>query len=237
MIQISEALAYLSHDYLLNASIIEPIRCGSVEILFASDNCVLVKDLSSSVYMLQTEDFSLAERLIEENLPNMQMLVVHNQRLLELAQGKFHFERPVPCFQAVYRGDPFPLLPPEGFEMKRMALDEIDGACEMYGFSRERAEEHILKGLVFAGYEAGKLVAMIGMHLQGSMGLLFIRESSRRKGYAEYMEKFLIDRLLEKNLVPYCQIVEGNFPSLRLQKKLGLEISSSLLYWLHREEK
>ena len=48
----------------------------------------------------------------------------------------------------------------------------------------------------------------------------------------EALETCLITRQLEKGWVPFCQIFDGNEPSLRLQKKLGLKLAPGRLYWI-----
>lgn len=233
MNNLSEALEYLNQDYLLNACVIEPILTDSAEVLYADRTCVMIKDKASEVYSLQTEDLALAEELIRR-FP-IKVLVAQNRKLSDFALERLGFSEPVPCYQGVYLGAPFEIQEDPDFSFRLMREEEADDATKMYHFDRESALKHIRLGYVYGGYDKEGIVGMIGMHLQGSMGLLYVQERARRKGYAEIMEKHLINSLLKRNLVPYCHVVEGNTASLSLQKKLGLSISSSMLYWLHKE--
>lgn len=226
------ALTYLCGDYIINASIIDPIQRGTVDILYASNNCAFVKDKISGVYMLQTDDFELAEKLIED-IPLTAPLVAHSTALYELAKEKKGYNYNVPCYQAVYLGEA-PILS-NLLRFRLMTEDEAEEAVNMYGFDLDSAKRHIERELIYGGYD-GELVGMVGFHFQGSMGLLSVKPKYRRMGYGEQLEKFIIAKKLELGGVPYCQVVEDNAASLALQKKLGLKISSSLLYWMHKRD-
>ena len=246
--ELEKALKYLETDYLINVSIIEPIKNGTAEVLYASHEGVMVKDKRSEVIMIQTENMALAETFLD-NLPQgVTHIVAHNSALAELVERKFGCnvnatccqEANVPCYQNVkvpcYQGvylKKTPFYPDtKELEVRLLHEEEAKSAAALYGFSVEEAIEHIRLGLIYGGFVNNELAAMIGMHLQGSMGLLFVSEKYRHRGYAEIMEKYTIDRILERGLVPYCQVVEGNTASLALQSKLGLEMSKNMLYWM-----
>lgn len=232
MKNINEALEYLNKDYLINASIIDPIVRGSAEVLYAAADGAMVKDKISDVIMMQTENMELAERLLD-GLGEVALLVAHNDELANLVERKLGFDKRVPCYQGVYRKAPFK-LPQTDLEMRLLKEDEADEACAMYHFTKEDAIKHIRLGLVYGGFVGGEIVGMIGLHYQGSMGLLEVKESHRRRGYGGVMEKFLINSQLEKGAIPYCHIIDDNFASLALQRKLGLDLSANKLYWMRK---
>lgn len=232
MININDALEYLNGDYLINASIIDPIQRQSAEIIYAARDGVMVKDKISDVVMLQTENMELVERLLD-GLSEVALLVAHNDALADLVERKLGFDKRVPCYQGVYRREPF-AVPKTELEMRLLSEDEADEACTMYHFNKEDAIKHIRLGLVYGGFVGGEIVGMIGLHYQGSMGLLEVKSHHRRKGYGEIMEKFLINDRLAKGVIPYCQIIEDNSASLALQRKLGLDLSHNKLYWMRK---
>lgn len=231
---INTGLKYLNSDYLINVSIIDPIKRNTAEVLYASRECVMIKDKTSGVVMLQTENIELADSLLD-NLPyGTDLVVVHNPALADLVERKLGYDKRIPCYQSIYRKEPFK-LPESDIEIRLLREDEAEAASQMYHFTVEDAIRHIRLGLVYGGFENGEMVAMIGQHYQGSMGLLEVKQSCRRKGYGEFMEKFLINSLLEKGLIPYCQIIEDNAPSLALQSKLGLDVSENKLFWMRKK--
>lgn len=227
------ALSYLRGDCLINASIIDPIQQGTVDVLYASHNCVFVRDKLSGVYMLQATDLSLASELIS-GIDLNATIVTHSDELCELVKREKGYNNIVPCYQAVYMSSP-PVLN-NALEIRLMREDEAEEAAEMYRFDLESAKRHIELGLVYGGYKNGITVGMVGFHYQGSMGMLEVKPKYRRMGYGEQLEKFIIAKKLALGGLPYCQVIENNSSSLALQKKLGLKISSNLLYWMHKDE-
>lgn len=217
----------------MNSSIIDPIEQGTVDIICASGNCAFVKDKLSGVYMLQTTDLNKAEELIG-SISSAAPLVVHGTELCELAVKRHGYASVVPCYQAVYFGEP-PLLS-DKLEIRPMRIGEAEEAANMYRFDLEAARRHISLGLVYGGYVQGEIVGMVGFHYQGSMGLLEVKPRFRRMGYGIELEKFIIAKKLALGGLPYCQVVQDNSASLALQKKLGLKVSDNLLYWLHKDE-
>ncbi|MBR2967783.1 MAG: GNAT family N-acetyltransferase [Clostridia bacterium] len=233
MEQAQKAIKFLNRDYILNVSIIEPIRNGAVDILYVDDDCVMVKSKESHVFMIETDDMSKADKLID-TVPDDAAIVAHNPILADLVVSKKGFEVKTPCYQGVYQGEPFVYDQGE-MEIRLMREDEAKLACEMYHFKEDSAITHIRRGLAYGAYVGGEAVGMVGMHIQGAMGLLSVKPEYRRHGYAEILEKFIINDVLSKGRVPYCQIVEGNEPSLSLQRKVGMVISKNQLFWLHKD--
>lgn len=231
---IDAALEYLNRDYLINVSIIDLIENDMAEILYADSDGVLVRDKITEIPMIQTYDPTLAERLLSGITLDGLPIVAHNDMLAAMVEKKLSTNKSVPCYQAVYRKPDLKIINCDGLEIRLLGEDEADEASQMYGFSKEDAIRHIRLGYVYGGFVGGEIVGMIGMHMQGSMGLLVVKDNFRRKGYAEAMETFLIAKARENGHIPFCQIIEDNVASLSLQRKLGLDISENKLYWMSK---
>lgn len=232
-INIKDALEYLNGDFLINASIIDPILRNTAEIIYAAGDGVMVKDKISSVIMLQTADMALAEKLLDGLPEDTLVVVAHSDGLADLVERKMGFDKRVPCYQGVYLKEPF-ALPETELQIRLLTEDEANEACRLYRFTREEILDHIRLGIVYGGFINGKIVGMIGLHYQGSMGMLEVKKDYRRRGFGEIMEKFLINSQLEKGVAPYCQIIDDNVASLALQSKLGLDLSKNKLYWMRK---
>lgn len=76
------------------------------------------------------------------------------------------------------------------------------------------------------------LAGFIGTHEEGGMGMLEVFEPYRRQGIAMALEKYLINRTLEKGFTPYCQVFTDNEASAGLQEKLGLKMCRKEIYWI-----
>ena len=75
---------------------------------------------------------------------------------------------------------------------------------------------------VFGAIADGKLVGFIGRHDDGSMGMLEVFDSARRRGGGSALERFLSTCGMTYGRTPYCDVFTDNPGSLALQQKLGL---------------
>ena len=182
MIDLTAGIEYLMGDYILNVSIIEPIKRDTAEVLYADRDCVMIRDKNSEVIMLQTENIELADKLLDTIPQSTTHIVAHNLPLAELVESKLGYKKRVPCNQAVYKRAPFTVEKGE-LEIRLMHEEDAKEASDMYFDSVDRAKEHIRQGLIYGGYLNGKVAAMIGRHEEGSMGLLVVKEEFRRRGF------------------------------------------------------
>ena len=97
-------------------------------------------------------------------------------------------------------------------------------------YLRSRMEAGQLWGL----FEDGQLAAFIGVHHEGSMGILEVLPEYRRRGLAMALEGWLIRWHLERGWTPYCHVYEDNPASHALQKKLGLTPAPDPVVWCWR---
>ena len=75
---------------------------------------------------------------------------------------------------------------------------------------------------LYIGYKKNILVGFIGLHLEGSIGLLYILEEYKGNGYGTELEMFLVNHLLFKNKIPFGQLETENNHSIFLQKNYVL---------------
>ena len=90
----------------------------------------------------------------------------------------------------------------------------------------------IATGLNAGFYDGDELVswALTGDDL--SMGMMHTLESHRRQGIAAMVSSQLVLTLREAQITPYCYVVEGNAPPLRLLAQLGFVQSEGRYFWL-----
>ncbi len=96
-------------------------------------------------------------------------------------------------------------------------------------YLRGRAEAGALWGHFTA---EGRLAGFLGIHSEGSMGMLEVVPEFRRHGIAQALEAALIRLHLERGWLPYCFVAPDNVPSLSLQAKLGLTNIHIPAIWL-----
>ena len=178
-------------------------------------------------------------------------IVLHQQRYVELftANG---FNETVECRQAVYtnkeklsvsglyRPDGRPM--PNGLIIRKLDAHDIQEAAPMYpGFDNpdyivDRIEAGAVYGAFFGDNTANDtintLAGIIGIHEEGSIGMLYVKPQYRHQKLATALETYAFNRALENGWIPYGQIIVGNEASMRLQESMGLHFSKSSVYWM-----
>lgn len=81
-------------------------------------------------------------------------------------------------------------------------------------------------------FDNNNLAGIIGRHPEGCVGMLYVFEEYRGKGYAEALEKSMINKLIKEKQRVFCEVVDGNDISMHLQNKLGYVKGDKKIYWL-----
>ena len=76
------------------------------------------------------------------------------------------------------------------------------------------------------------LAGIIGIHEEGSIGMLYVKPQYRHQKLATALETYAFNRALENGWIPYGQIIVGNEASMKLQESMGLHFSKSSVYWM-----
>lgn len=230
------ALEYLQKDYLLNIGMWEPLRRGNADLLAVEDEGVLTFDRESEIYMLAVSTPAACGRLIEP-VEDTDIFTVNRAFCLDILAEKYRFTRVQACWQAAWL-KPVPPPLPEGFDIRPLGREYVSLVLKHYSGMDDATEEYIASrvagGLLFGAFVQGEIGGFMGLHDEGSMGMLEVLPGFRRRGIATALEKFMINRVMEKGWTPFGQIFEENVASVELQKRLGLELSTELMYWTWR---
>lgn len=179
-------------------------------------------------------DLDEARRLLAQ-IPKEDACVLRGCEGLRELAAEVGFDGCNPCWQAVYeKKTPIPVQ--TELTIRHPDARDFQKVADTYELG---AEEELRKDFAspdfFGAYLDGEFVGYIGVHGEGSMGLLYVAPPYRRRGYAEAIYGTLINRQLQKGRLPFAQILEDNTASLALQRKLGLTVSQGLLYWTWSE--
>ena len=85
---------------------------------------------------------------------------------------------------------------------------------------------------VFGYFDDEELCGFIGFHSDGSIGMFRVFEGHQRKGIGKTLEAYMINKALDKKMLPFVEVNVLNEASLALQEKLGLSFSKSYVYWV-----
>lgn len=246
------AIEELMKKKVIHMDMIESLRLGNGKLLYFGEKGILLKDKKSGVYMISAGNAEAGKGILDEmsakDKEQMQMLVVHSVNLFvdEADAAANGFIMGQGCFQAVYtRGVTLPVR--KDILIKQLDVSYADVVCQHYHMIPDKAfvEEKLNSGVMYGVFvevenkeqsdKAHKLAGFVGQHEEGSMGMLEIFPEFRRRGFAETLEAYNINRILGEGRIPYCQIFDDNEASLKLQEKMGLRISKEKLWWMHKK--
>lgn len=231
-----EILAYLEQDKVLRIDMIEAIRRGRAEILYAEADAVLLKT-RGWLMLLACDTTEAGVRALAHRDETCDGIIAHSEAARDAVKTVIpQFTHINPCWQAYYAGtDPRPV--PDVCEIRPFRKEDIPFLMEHYDTVTSEAyfEERIEENELFAGYRDGKLCAFIGFHDDGSGGMLEVLPEFRRLGIGSALELFLHNEALRRGWTPYGQIFVGNEASRKLQESLGMTISDGAIYWMFEE--
>lgn len=226
-----KAMEYLYKKSLLHMGMIEPIRRGTANILYANTDGVLLREEKSGAYMISASNIEIGRKLVDR-ISECNLIVLHQLDMMEYVSSKYNVKGQLECVQAVYM-DKVKLCIEEELEIKPLKLSSKDVVLEHYDkLSDYEIEELLKRDLLYGGYKEGSLIGFVGNHLEGCIGLLEVFPQYRQRGYGRALESFIINHMLDNGLVPYAQIEVDNENSISLHEKLGFTISEDRLYWM-----
>lgn len=242
----AQACAFFQQDKRLFVDMAECVRHGKAMMLHESENGVLLYEKSSLIYMLAANDLAGAGLALtamkgQKMEGDRCFIVAHGEAARAAVYAAFPVAREQKCYQVAYFGGPFALRGELTFSAPtRDEVETIKGIYELE--PPENIEALYREGKLFSarmakGEGQGAFVGFIGIHPEGSMGMLHVFEEYRRRGYAEEIEKFLINHYISRGEIPYGHVMIGNEASLALQEKLGMETAQEFVYWLRIQTK
>ncbi len=228
----TRALSWLEQRAVLHMGMIEALRRGDAKLLCAEDGGVLLFERKSGAYMLSAGSPEAGERLLEAVGP-AGLFVAHQDFMVPILTQRFGLNNKFDCRQAVYLGgEALPACDNTAISVLRRRHEGT--VLDHYRTTDDAPyiRNRIAGRQMFGAFVNGNLAGFIGVHSEGSMGFLEVLPEYRRMGLGAALESYLVNLHLQKGWTPFCQIFADNEPSLRLQRKLGLEVSEEHMYWL-----
>ena len=236
--QYGKALEFLRTNELLHMSMIFPILRGTVELIYTGDDGVLLKELESNSYMLAAYCFDKGKQLID-SVGRKELFCVHQKPFADYLLGKYDYQHQLVCYQAVYfdkehikkgAGTQSALA----LDIKRLGAEYIDVICEHYNqfVDQQYIIDRLTAGAIYGGFSGDTLCGFVGTHEEGSIGLLEVIETYRRRGFGEELLCYMAHLILDRGQTPFSQISTDNEISIKLHKKLGFKVSSDTIHWL-----
>lgn len=223
----------LETNPVLYAGLIQIRKRGTSEILEETENGIFLLDTVSSGVMLAVENDETGRQWLRKHSDlHYTLLSVFDRELVDFFRAEYGLTEVLDCYQALY---PLNTPPACGKKLQIRCAAQQDLPIIMTHYdklSEAELKQVIVRGNLFLAFHNGDAVGFVGEHLEGSMGLLEVFPDCRRQGYGAELESFMISRMLERGLLPYCQVEADNEKSLALQRKLGMTVSREKVYWV-----
>ena len=221
-----------SGDPLRYMDMLEPIRRGMVEVTALREDGVLLYNLPGELYMLAADSVESAQALCA-GVEKMELAVAHSRETGEYLQKRL-WHRPVPGLHpgGLPGKEPFPAARvwryapwarrPSPWSL-RITTPSPTPSTSGSGWT---------PGVMRGAFAQGQLLGFIGMHSEGSVGMLEVLPPYRRRGVALALMSAMANHCLERGWVPFSQIFDGNTASLELHRRLGWTLCPEKLYWV-----
>lgn len=226
-------LARLNGNRLLYLDMLEVLRRGTAQVVWAGAGGVLLYDPPSEVWFVDAH----TPAALEEMLPRMEgctILTGHQMWYKDKLAVHFGFHNQQICYQSAWLEEKPPSPLPFGGELRRLDRSWAPWAEAHYSHSfgglpyMEEAADRGMLGAFVAGEPAG----FVSFHVEGSIGMLEVLPPYRRQGVGEALLRGIVALALEEGKYPYGQVFTDNGPSLALQRKAGMTLSRERLFWL-----
>ena len=228
-----QAIEFLSQNTVLHIDMLEGILRGEVRLLDVSDDGVSMYHRSGETTMMSARNEEAAIRMISR-MEAAKLIVAHQEFFLEPLKRKFSITETLECNQVAYlRTGSLPKASCPAF------ICQLDGRHLPFiikHYSHATDSDYILDRLqanaMFGAYIKNDLVGFIGVHAEGSIGMLEVLPQYRRQGIAKALETHLVNDFLSHGEIPFAQIITGNAVSLTLHRQLGFSVSDHPIWWL-----
>lgn len=147
--------------------------------------------------------------------------MAYYKKSAELTAETFHLNIKDQAYLFVYpKTKPIAYLPVLTF--KTAQAEDLDIIAAHYSLlERKELEQYIENKQLYMAYFYDDIIGFGGFHSEMSMGLLEVLPPFRNQGFGQEIESFLINKALDKGLIPYSDILINNKASVKLQKNLA----------------
>lgn len=250
----------LRREKLLHTDMLFLLQSGQGELLYHGEGEILLRDSVSGLLFharMGEQEGEGALGALRRELSQAKEtgrhfgLVFHQRRAFEELSDALGLEMTAVCVQAVwtpreklpvrglYRPDGRPMEggTTEGLVIKPLESSALDAVRE-YGdpyLSEDYYRERIERGQMAGAFFGEELAGFIGIHPEGSVGMLAVLPSYRGRHVGMALETYMLNRQIEQGLIAFGQILEQNETSAALQSRLGLKLSKTPVYWTEKK--
>lgn len=231
-------LRLLDTDPTLHMDMLEVIRRETASILHCSDKGILLQDRISGIYFMTATDAEIAHDMLS-SLRAPEIVALHQAAYVPQAKALLGLQPQMICHQAVWTDPQPPAAPDIPYAFRTLTANDADAVQRQYTYPVPDGyiAGRIAAGAMIGAFDGAQMAGFIGLHEEGSMGMLSVSPSYRGQGIAQALIAVLAQRCLQDGRVPFSQFTTENTASAQLHAKMGFTLSSGLVHWLMQPEK
>lgn len=226
-----------SRDEALFAPIISLMnRWLDVEVVYLDDENFCLYDKLAECYNVYAHQPAVRKNILSLFQSKPERVRIFDEKTYDMFIGMWDFRHVEICREVSTR-NMFPDIP-DKLRIYQAKMTDAERILDYYhdGINPKDIYWCIENGKMFVGESvetSEKSFVMGGMHIDGSVGFLFVDKEHRRQGLGSEMGRFLFNRVLEDSEpIAFCEILTTNEPSIKLHKQLGCNVSDSPVYWV-----
>ena len=232
------AIRYLEQELLWHIDMLECLKRGQGEVVYFEGQTVLIRRNEEPGIYLLTTDSPEAGAAAFAGQPEPLDVVARGPGVAEMVAERFGLSLSKYCCNVAYLKKERLTWDCPGLIIRPFRVEELPAFLAHYDIETEaEAREYIRRGELFAAEYNGRLAGFMGLHSDGSMGLLETFPEYRKLGIGRAIEKFFINFCLDRGWTPYGQVFIDNEASFSLQEHLGMTFDrTKRLCWCFAKE-
>jgi len=225
-----DAMAYCRQSLVPRILPLAALERGTAQVLALEAGALLLYDPSFEGHMLCWDDEAAARRLLG-SFEGAQLLMMEHATLEQEARAMHGFAGGMVCYSCAYlSAEALPVSVPVALRLlSPEALPLV--LAHHRGLHQDTLAHALREGRLYGGWAGEELVGFIGLHDEESVGMLYVLELHRRRGYARAMEAQLINQRLQRGERVFGQIRVGNEASIALHRSMGYAIADTPGSW------
>ncbi len=215
--------------------IINCMKQGTYEMIYDKADGICVYDQVNQLYYADALNTQAAETILQNTMHMTGDLVARGVIMKQVCEQR-NLRLSKPYQFAVFMETVPQKVVQIPYQIHKLTKDAIPYICAHYSYKPlaipKYIEERIEAGMLGA-FHGHQLIAFIGTHDSGSIGLLEVETKHQRKGIGAVLTLSMIKEQLKKGLIPYAELFTDNQKSRKMAEKLKLKLSKSLIYWVY----
>ncbi|RJP66235.1 MAG: GNAT family N-acetyltransferase [Ignavibacteriales bacterium] len=222
--KLKDIISILKGDLIRNVNLINFIEDNEILETHIVGNAIMVKGISDRtwIYFSCREETEL-NKLIVLLKPEDANFAILEDWMIPILKGKLELNVELTTIKYILRPDV--VIPGNKIQVEELFPDDATFIYMNYDY-REFTNISYIKERIIKGISAGirihdKLAGWAITHDDGAIGMLHVLPEFRRQGLAKEITINMIEKLRALGKLPFAQIEEKNFKSIRLVENLG----------------